>query len=280
MNPTAIKTPTFFQFANLPVELRIQIWYEALPSKDEPALFLYRKECWQPRLLSDSDNEEGWDHEDWNLTLGFQHELLDPIEVDVPLAFVNREARGVALPWIHTQRIELRFCKKRQRPVFARPFDHGRDILYIDDSDGFCVHPNDRLFEPDLVHRTCSTDVKCLRIALPEKILQPEADVLPDLLVWFRVKVLLISVDLSADLYLEHNVKVQCRWQVKESGGDGLVWDCEHSRFDLRLGENSGQDSVSRHIDLINQTLGPLIQENSRNTNLGFDIWPVYAIGS
>lgn len=280
MNPAAINTPTFFHFASLPVELRIQIWYEALPSKDEPALFLYRKECWQPRLLSDSDNEEGWDHEDWNLTVGFQHELLDPIQVDIPLAFVNREARGVALPWIHSQRIELRFCQKRQHPVFARPFDPERDILYIGDSDGFCVDPNARLFERDLVHRTCSTDVKCSRIALPEKMLQTEADALPDLLLWFRVKVLLILVDLSADLYLGHNVKVQRWWRVKESGGDGLAWDREHGRFDLRLGKNSGQDNVSRHMGLINQTLGPPIQENSRNTNLGFDIWPVYASGS
>ena len=104
------------------------------------------------RRLSKSD--EGYDPEndENNLNLEFRHDLLDDAQFEVPLVFVNREARRTALAWVRKQGIEIRPRENRQYPVFVRPFDPMRDALYValDKWHDFLCEPDDRQSQPDL----------------------------------------------------------------------------------------------------------------------------------
>lgn len=73
-------------------------------------------------------------------------------QFEVPLLFVNREARGIALAWVREQGIEIRPREHRQYPIFVRPFDPMRDVLYValDKWDDLLREPNDWKFQLDL----------------------------------------------------------------------------------------------------------------------------------
>jgi hypothetical protein len=88
------------------------IRHESLPQKDEPALFFYKKGCW----LATDDNDDD------SLSLVFRHYFLNHVPVRVPLAFVNFEARSVALACVRQQGIRIVFCKERKCHVFVPPF--------------------------------------------------------------------------------------------------------------------------------------------------------------
>lgn len=65
------------------------------------------------------------------LPLVFQHHLLDKIQIEIPLAFVNHEARNVALSWIYKQDIKVRFSNNTQPYILTREFDPLSDALYV-----------------------------------------------------------------------------------------------------------------------------------------------------
>ena len=75
----ATNSSTSPRLSSLPAELRNRIWRDALPDKDGPALYFYRKRCWCPRRLLKSD--EGYDDSDEqsNLHLEFRHDLVDHV---------------------------------------------------------------------------------------------------------------------------------------------------------------------------------------------------------
>lgn len=218
------------------------------------------------------DNEPG----EMTLTFGFHDKLLHPIGIDIPLAFVSREARQTCLPWIENERMEVRFCKEIKRPVFARPINTARDVVYLHNINDFSRYPNDIVYPPDVEDRDLDIYFMPLRLAIPETVLQTEEQLkfLPDLFDWFSVIVLFIVIDSPPDLHLEDHKDLQQWWQLKDSGGDALVWEPARRCFDLRYGKISGQDNVSRHKEQINQLLGTKL---SRNKHLTFDICPVLA---
>lgn len=108
MAVVATNSSTFPLFSSLPPELRNQIWCVAMPDKVGPAFYFYRKGCWCPRSLSKSDEEYGPEYDENILFFEFRYDLLDDAQFEVPLVFVNREARGIALAWVREQGIELR----------------------------------------------------------------------------------------------------------------------------------------------------------------------------
>ena len=153
MAAAATDPAQFPLFSNLPTELRDQIWHAALPDKVQQALYAYKKGCWCPHRLSAF--EEGYDHEndEYNLKLEFRHGLLDHVRIDLPLLFVNREARTVALAWVRDQQgIEIHPCENGQNLILACPFDPKRDALYValDKWDDFICEPDERLLQTDL----------------------------------------------------------------------------------------------------------------------------------
>lgn len=274
----AANSSTFPHFPSLPPELRNQIWRDALPDKDGPALFFYRTGCWCPRRLSASD--EGYDADaEPNLNLEFRHGLLDHVHVEVPLVFVNREARGIALEWVCEQGIEMRFREDRQCHVFARPFDLMQDALYValDKWDEFCREPYERLFQPDLLEQAVSSGLSPTRIAVPEALLRSEAATLPEMFHWYlHVEVLFIVMDAQPDLRLEEDdMKVQRRWEVDSTQGRAFFWNDEHGAFDLGDGEYIGDEGLYRRIEEASRGLGEGLVENHMHS---FEIRPIFAV--
>jgi len=276
MAAAATNSSTFPLFSSLPREQRNQIWRDALPDNVGPALYFYRKGCWCPRRLSKSD--EGYDPEndELNLNFEFRYDLLDDIQFEMPLVFVNREARGIALAWVREQGIEIRPREDRQYTVFVRPFDPMRDALYItlDKWDDFLREPDDRLFQPDLFEQPVGIESDLTRIAVPEALLRSEVATLPEMFQYFfNLKVLFIIVDGSA--VRDSDVKVQRRWEFESTQGRAFFWADDRGGFDSGNSEYIGDEALYRLIEEANKGLG---EELAKNHISSFEIRPVFAV--
>ena len=266
MTATAANFSTFPLFPNLSPELRNQIWYDGLPEEVGPGLYFYKKGCWCPRRLSESD--EGYDpqNEENNLNFEFRHDLLDQIQVEVPLVFVNREARGIALAWVHEQNLEIRPREDRQVPVFVRRFDPMRDALYITPEkwNEFLCEPDDRQFEPDLIEQLVDISPDLTRIAVPEALFRSEVASLPEMFrFFFNLKVLLIVVDAPPDLHaVDNDMKVQQRWEFESRRGQVFFLNDDRSGFDFGDGEYSGDEALYKLIEEAKQGLSEGLVEN------------------
>ncbi|MCJ1365048.1 hypothetical protein MMC16_004167 [Acarospora aff. strigata] len=282
MAAAATSSSTFPLFSSLCPELRNQIWHDALPGKVGPALYFYRKGCWCPRRLSKS--EEGYDPEndENNLNFEFRHSLLDDAQFEVPLAFVNREARGIALAWVREQGIKIRPGEDRQHHVFVRPFDPMRDALYIalDQWDDFLYEPENRQFQPDLIEHLVDTKPDLTRIAVPEVLLRSEFATLSEMFrYFFHLKVLFIIVDAQPDLQsADNDIKVQRRWEIESTQGEVFFWNYDRGVFDFRDSKYIGNEALYRLIEEIEEANKGLGEGLSKNHIRSFEIRPVFAV--
>lgn len=303
MATAATNSFPFSHFLSLPSELRNKIWLYVLPDKDEPALYFFRKGCWSPRRLKESDQRYD-PNDEYNLTLEFRHDLLEPARVDVPLFFVNHETRGIALAWVCAQGIEMCFYEGGKCHMFVRPFDPMRDVLYIAPGrwNDFCFEPYDRLYEPDLLGKNVSNGPSLTCIAVPESLVWGGADALPEMFGWLPgIEVLLVIVDPQPSVQLPGREVVQrfeeaksmqkrpshliqqlqgddvakCRWEIKSTRGRAFFWNREHGRFDVGDGDCIGSEALYKHIEAASKGLGEKIIENHKRR---FEIRPVYAI--
>ncbi|PVI02154.1 hypothetical protein DM02DRAFT_670731 [Periconia macrospinosa] len=104
-------------FPRLAAELRNEVWRLALPSLIEPAVFYHKQKCmFPPEIAPDPANE-------------LHHEMFEPVYYQIPIAFVNHEARSVALAWARKHGLVLRACDDGGDPMFARRFDPGYDVM-------------------------------------------------------------------------------------------------------------------------------------------------------
>ena len=164
-------------FSCLPAELRIQIWKSALPDQIQPALSFYKEGCWLFRELTPSD--EDYDpNPDLNLYFEFRPEMLDVIQLKLPLYSVNREARSIALGWARRNNVDVRSTHDASAHIFTCLFDSSRDVLYVapDNWDGFNNEPTDQMFQPHMLDRQImsgSAEVK--HIAVPAERLKDES---------------------------------------------------------------------------------------------------------
>lgn len=214
MAVTAVYPSTFTLFSGLPQELRDQIWRDALPDNVGPALFFYKKGCWCPGQLSESDKFYDPENEEQMLNFEFRHDLLDDAQFEIPLVFVNRESRAIALAWIREQGIEVRSGKNGQNPAFfVRAYDPTQDALYVspDKWSNFLWEADDRRSEPDLCERDVNIAPDLARIAVPEALFQDalsQTDVatLSEIFkYYFSLEVLLVVVDAQPDLRAVEN---------------------------------------------------------------------------
>ncbi|KND89057.1 hypothetical protein TOPH_06261 [Tolypocladium ophioglossoides CBS 100239] len=272
----AASSSTFPLFSSLPPELRNRIWQDALPDKDGPALYPYKRGCWSPRHLLESD--EGYDPNDKdNVDLEFRHDLLDYVQVKVPLVFVSREARGIALAWVREQGIEMRFREEAQCHIFARPFDPVRDALYIapDKLNDFCLELYDRMSEPDISELIVSIGPDLTRFAMPEALLWSERNMMPQIFEFFsRLAKLFIIVDAQPD-FEDNDIKVQRRWELESTQGRAFVWNHENGGFDLGDGEDINDEVLYKKIEEASKGLGEILVGNLTRT---FEIRPVVAV--
>jgi hypothetical protein len=232
----------FHLFPHLPTELRLQIWHDALIAtlSTGPAVFPYKKGCWGPRHLTPGDPEYDSLHEDLNLNFEFDHTLLDPLEVSLPLFYVNHEARSVALQWTRRQNITTRFNKHKNELLFLRPFNADTDTIYVSRSqwNDFICEPLERPFELDLVERHLGCPGPMFStLAIDDWNLCNEENCLAELFdnyytIW---KVFVVvkfrsedSIAGAGDSEADHVAKNPTQWRVIESSpalGPTFYWD-------------------------------------------------------
>ncbi|KAI3325710.1 hypothetical protein HD806DRAFT_521223 [Xylariaceae sp. AK1471] len=214
------KHSTFPLFSSLPPELRNQVWHNSLPGVSR-ALYFYRKECWQPRLLSIFDEDFDPENAENNLIVELNHDLLDYVRIEVPLAFVNIESRGIALTWADEHGLEIRTCPDTHELVFLRAFDPSRDALYVAPShwDEFIDDAVDLIYKSDLFVQHVDIRPGFTRIAVSESTIRSSAsEFSDDLYLYDDIRTLYIVVDTPADLGLQFgdsNPIIQPRWKVE-----------------------------------------------------------------
>lgn len=227
---------SFHVFGNLPLELREQIWYNALPEDIPPALYPFTMGCWHSVQLTESDPYGDYDPEDeiFNLRLEFRHEMLGHVQVNTPLVFVNHEARRVAVAWAHEK--SLLVINDQGYPLFGSPFNPGHDILYIADDYvwAFLVEAMERPFEDDMVNRNYSIRSFVEHIAFSEQSIHICDSFLSDLFEFFspglQTLVAIIGT-LPKEISDNDGLMIQKRWELVDSRG-AFVWpshngDCE-----------------------------------------------------
>lgn len=284
----------FSLFTHLPPELRLQIWRESMPDMDGIGLHHYKKGCWNARRATKGESFERPADARADMeppVFEFQHGKLDAVQVDVPLAFVSREARGVALDWARSQGIEMRYCTEKKCHVFVHPFSLAQDALIIGmhQWEDFHIEPYERLVQPPLYGQPVIVNTEITRIALPQPTIWTDCYTVTDLFQWFpRLQVLYIVLDMQIDPTTERlmlqsdrkktkNYLQQRRWKVGDVQGKALVWNNAERRFDWRDGADIGddQDRVYRKMwktaEELNKVFAP-------RESVCFEMRSVYAV--
>lgn len=270
---------TFPLFQSLPTELRLQIWSESLPKGTENSLYFYTKRCWEARQETEADYDFDPNAE-YNICFEFQHERLDPLEVELPLFLVNHEAHSLASKWIRRQSLKLRFNQEKQSLVFLRPFHPESDTLYVAEEKctEFYCDPIDRLFGADLEDISVSErDAPFTRLAVPDELLLKNPDAFCELFEYYGV-IEEIFVILSSQSYDIKDIQPQGRWELD-------IVDAQRPIFHWNSGTKSFQ-WTNYDGDIRDCPLYDVLQHASSNLtsimlNLGknrFEICPVFVI--
>ncbi|KAI1417260.1 hypothetical protein F5Y13DRAFT_152365 [Hypoxylon sp. FL1857] len=237
---------TFSLFPNLPPELRDQIWREALPDDLGPAVFFYKIGCWRPRRLTESDEGYLPGHDDTNnMELRFCHNLLDDgARVNVPIFYVSREARRIALAWFHKEGVRIRSLEDG-RLLFVRPFDPQRDVLYVPDNRwrDFCAGGSDRFLESDMFDRSATIESEPERLAVSENLFaEDQFNWLPEAMGWH---------DHLRDVLVvqgEQPNQKQGLWRWELGGFPGVKYTWNDNDQEVEIQE--GNESFSSDVDL------------------------------
>lgn len=222
MAETKITPPVSNQFTSLPLELREQIWREALPTVSGPALFTYRKGCWIVRdpTKGETGYEPGFpDH----LELLFLHESLRKLYFDVPIFFVNSEAREIATAWFRQQGFDNKAFPgsvslyEQSGCTLGRTFRPDRDILYVPSGELVYFHnePMDCIWS-HYNDRSYNTTCEASRLAVSRGSLV-NSEILGDLIALcnYRIEELFIILDPQPEQPSEEsNDSVLPRWEL------------------------------------------------------------------
>lgn len=249
-------TPTFPLFPDLPPELRIQIWQDALPAIG-PALYPYKLGCWEPGLRTESD----WDYtpgrDDQNWLLEFRHDRLGGARLDIALVSVNTEARDVALAWAAAQGIEVVRGGGGGAPVLLRNFDPERDAMYVPPADWprFLAEEPELPFELgwDRLGRSFAARCAVARAAVPEAFFGHARDAawraLDDLCSSFSsVEALYVVSGGVSDMPSPGSGGRRC--EVDDLQGPEVVWDHENETW---LPRDAGEETQARLCDEVVQ---------------------------
>jgi len=227
---------TFPLFPTLPFELRDQIWHDAFPESIGPALYFYRgRGCWAPRVLVEGDPTFRPDHPG-DLAFEFRTELLgQDSRWEIALAFVNWEARRIAVAWLRAHDIEMRPQKDGRPPLFVRPFQPDVDTLYVarDKWEAFCSEPTDRMSEPDLTDTNVDLGSTLVQIAIPEELFFDSEKItwIPELGMWFEhLKVVFVVIGPQPEL---DTIPVPWRWKLKGRDGPSFHWNKDNQEFEF-----------------------------------------------
>lgn len=206
------------------------------------------------------------------MALTFHPDSMDTHhQFEVPLAFVNREARRAVLRWVHKQvgsfqstqcgdfpelLTSMQGIEIRPQPagdvMFARHFNPELDALYVpgDKWLEFCLEPSDRMFRPDLVEKHVEVHSSLGKLAVPlEEFLDHDViSWVPEMLEkWFvSLGVVLVVMDPQPD-----SIRGPWSWEVRGGEGWWLSWNKESAKFDLHEGSGGGGDGDLRKKILV-----------------------------
>jgi hypothetical protein len=249
------KSPKFPQFKGLPAELRDEIWYEALsavPKEDGSALFPYRGGSWQTQRPPKSNPLlDNWG--ECTSEVNFYLDMLD-VEVNVPLATLDREVNRVAQDWAREKALDMRFRQDKQCHVISRPFDRENDILYVapgelDDLYHNLTHrPTESCDYSDYESFVCSNRMDGVSLAVHQQTLRYEAETLADMFKEEYCPVgLNIIVDGAPDLD-DNSTGVHERWVLETEKHRSFFWHQTRRSFELYDGTPLNKSKSCRRI--------------------------------
>ncbi|KAF2152914.1 hypothetical protein K461DRAFT_277675 [Myriangium duriaei CBS 260.36] len=221
---------TFPAFAKLPLELRRQIWHYALPSSIKPTLYEYRAGCWRPELQSPLPDSHSTAPNRPRTDVHFRYDLCGEMHYRIPLAFVNHEARAMAVAWTRKNAKNCSHCCLQAEaggtPTAIHPFNPNFDAIYVasDVFENFTYEPMMWIREPDLRgHRVIIYPADVRFLAIPESLLRTRAEMVARILGHYcRVHVLLVVVESSHGLGpFEYGKQ---HWEFVNCPGS-VVWD-------------------------------------------------------
>lgn len=200
--------------------------------------------------------------------------MLD-VNVELPIAYVNQEARSIALAWAQKHGFKPQ-RRKDQYLGFVRPFDVDRDALYLGPHQlEECFYEVfNALMAPEMENIPVSCGCAVKTLAISEKVARD-----PETLSWLRevvdmcmmnVKELLVIVG-SSDSDFEEAIR-QRRFGFTSAPMDELSWNKETRRFKFEAEEFDdlyGDRTLSRFVE---NSHGDLDFEH------GFKIRPILAV--
>lgn len=239
---TTTSLSSFPRFMDLALELRNQIWSNALPKKTvDGALYFYKVGCWRHQNLEPL-GEDVYKSDD-----EFRYDLLDPVRVHTTLVSVNHEAREVAVSWARKQGFVVK--ETEGYPIFGRPFNPKSDILYIrpGDTNFFATEPfnwGDDLPASVTVQSPMRSFVE--NIAVSEDTwhneLRPGTYFMKNSIMGYPLKMLAIIVDAPSELQsIDDNSKMQEHWEVNCTLGGEYILDCDNQDFQFHGNEFAGK---------------------------------------
>ena len=253
-----LSKPSFSPFARLPPELRDQIWHDALPAKVGPHLFLYKSGSWGPYQLDEADTEYNTENDELNWEFRWDYNSLQETYFNVPLFFVNYEARGVALDWLHKHGIETRTIigvENRPRCVFLRSWNLERDAIYVPVKlwNEFLQEPVSRMNRAENEGRTFTMVGGIWHLAVPEtlKITQHDILTLFELIHYPEVSALYIVLDPQPDLDaidINRDDRIT-RWEFEDAKAGNYIYNDELGKFDFVPGERRCQEFLHKHME-------------------------------
>lgn len=232
---------TFFSFSKLPPELRNMIWRHTLDRDEGLVLYPYKKGYWCPRLASTPD-DDGFDpiHPEINVVFEFRPDLYR-VRIEVPVAFVNTEARRNAIAWAQEQHPRILtyfegYGPNQYEPIFLRAFNSDHDALYVAPGQlgDFIREESDTQFARE---KEISSPFKRFHIAMPESLVRDEAVELPKILDYYGLARLYIIVGALPSIvpYHTYSDAAERLYECKASQRVAL-WTDFHWEFDFTAG--------------------------------------------
>ena len=282
--PSKSSNSLFPLFTRLPPELRNQIWQDSLPFKIGPHLFLYEKGAWGPYHLTETDREYDAENDELNWEFRWHHDSLHDKYFNIPLFFVNREARGIAFDWIHKHGIDTRTitgADNKPHRAFVRCWDPLRDALYVPLGlwNRFLDEPRERFWQSDTEGYSFTIKGGICHLAVPETLLSTDHDIASIFEWYYETIMLYIVLDPPPDLdATESDGKTQPRrWEFEDANAGAYIYNHELGKFGFVQGESRCHEPLYKMMeDIANVITAELIKGQTSRTI--FEIRPVIAI--
>ncbi|QSZ35618.1 hypothetical protein DSL72_008488 [Monilinia vaccinii-corymbosi] len=223
------------QLMNIPLELREKIWKLLLPDDVGPTLYLYKKDYWQHRYATPSDNDPEYDpaNDENNRRLMFCNDLLR-LQFPIVLVFINCETRRFAVDWARRQGLDIDYS--RVYPTISASFDPERDFLHV--RAGEVLGYFNGLFELLLklppgrhfsIRETVVDNLALSEAAFGQMV---EQDYLRNIFRNYLLKKLIIVTHTTSEPPSEDEVLTgSSRWELKEEKGGEYTWHDDAFQF-------------------------------------------------